>query len=348
MPFFQNPFQNDFTGVWVLSDRQYSINFKVAGNVNALGALQAYNRPPYNVSVNKNLTINFSPNAGVSWTPITIDVSTTAANTSAALPQEIVSALNTSGNNLFKQYFTALVDFDGQGNEYVQIKTTSNRSRLLYYVSNGNAESVLRFNKKAGVAELPTYFQRHAVPKKSAGAITLATNATPIQITSAGHMLFTGNVVVVSGVTANAAANGTWSITVVDINNFTLDGSMGSGVGTNGNWVWYSSPDANHTLIELDPINIPTDATIVSEAGFDPTVVHADWQLLKGRSGLFTFQNITVDGSDRITQIIEFPAGAVVGDFGRLIKYVYSGTNTHPSKITEQPRLLTSADLVVP
>jgi hypothetical protein len=69
------------------------------------------------------------------------------------------------------------------------------------------------------------------------GAITSATNATPIQITSSGHGLVTGQTVVVSGVTVNTAANGTWTITKVDANNFTLNGSVGNGVGTNGTWV---------------------------------------------------------------------------------------------------------------
>jgi len=68
-------------------------------------------------------------------------------------------------------------------------------------------------------------------------AITVASNATPIQITSNGHGLVTGQTVVISGATVNTAANGTWTITKVDANNFTLNGSVGNGAGTNGSWV---------------------------------------------------------------------------------------------------------------
>jgi hypothetical protein len=74
-----------------------------------------------------------------------------------------------------------------------------------------------------------------------------------------------------------------------------------------------------------------------------------DWQLLRGRSsGLFTFQKLTVDGSDRITQIIEYPAGALAGDFARKINYTYNGSNTNPSKVTEIPYVLADGDLVTP
>ena len=74
-----------------------------------------------------------------------------------------------------------------------------------------------------------------------------------------------------------------------------------------------------------------------------------DWELLRGRaSGLFTFQKMTVDSSDRITQIIEYPAGAVAGDFARKIQYVYSGSNTNPIQVTEIPHVLQDGDLVTP
>lgn len=62
-------------------------------------------------------------------------------------------------------------------------------------------------------------------------AITGATNASPIAITTAlPHNLLTGDLTVVSGVEGNNAANGRWIITVVDPTHFTLDGSTGDGV----------------------------------------------------------------------------------------------------------------------
>lgn len=81
----------------------------------------------------------------------------------------------------------------------------------------------------------PTYFLRESV---GWGSITGATNASPIVVNSAVHGLVTGNVVIITGVEGNTATNGEFTITRVDANNFSLDGSTGSGVfsGTDGEW----------------------------------------------------------------------------------------------------------------
>ncbi len=67
-----------------------------------------------------------------------------------------------------------------------------------------------------------------------AKAITGATNATPIQITSAGHGYVAGDIVAIAGVTGNTAANGSWSIGTITANTFTLTGSAGNGAYVNG------------------------------------------------------------------------------------------------------------------
>lgn len=73
--------------------------------------------------------------------------------------------------------------------------------------------------------------------KKETGTISNATNATPIVVTCAGHGLTTGARVTVSGVTGNTAANGTFTVTRVDANTFSLDGSTGTGAyGSGGEW----------------------------------------------------------------------------------------------------------------
>ncbi len=66
------------------------------------------------------------------------------------------------------------------------------------------------------------------------GTITGATNATPIVITSAGHGLATGARVTISGVLGNTAANGTFTITQLTANTFSLGGSAGNGAYTSG------------------------------------------------------------------------------------------------------------------
>jgi len=69
---------------------------------------------------------------------------------------------------------------------------------------------------------------------KDSGPITNATNASPIVITSAGHGLSTGTRVTVSGVGGNSGANGTFIVTVIDANTFSLNGSAGTGAYTTG------------------------------------------------------------------------------------------------------------------
>jgi hypothetical protein len=65
-------------------------------------------------------------------------------------------------------------------------------------------------------------------------AITAATNANPIQITAGGHGLSTNQDVFVADVLGNTAANGFYTVTVIDGDNFTLNGSSGNGSYTGG------------------------------------------------------------------------------------------------------------------
>jgi hypothetical protein len=64
--------------------------------------------------------------------------------------------------------------------------------------------------------------------------VTGATNASPIAVTAPGHGYATGNKVRIDYVTGNTAANGLWTITVVDANTFTLNGSAGNGAYAGG------------------------------------------------------------------------------------------------------------------
>jgi len=72
-------------------------------------------------------------------------------------------------------------------------------------------------------------------------AVTGATNASPIVVTSTGHALNTGDAVSISGVAGNTAANGTFTVTKVDANTFSLNGSTGNAAYTSGG-TWLPSP----------------------------------------------------------------------------------------------------------
>lgn len=65
--------------------------------------------------------------------------------------------------------------------------------------------------------------------------VTAATNASPITITTdSAHSLSNGSTVWISNVLGNTAANGRWTISVVDPTHFRLNGSSGSGNYTSG------------------------------------------------------------------------------------------------------------------
>lgn len=68
-------------------------------------------------------------------------------------------------------------------------------------------------------------------------AVTGATNATPIVITTATHSLTTGDTVNISGVGGNTAANGDWTIIVLSGTTFSLNTSVGNGAYTSGGTV---------------------------------------------------------------------------------------------------------------
>lgn len=71
-------------------------------------------------------------------------------------------------------------------------------------------------------------------PSPAGGAITGATNASPIVITSANHNLTTNTRVTIAGVLGNTAANGDWMVTIIDGNRFSLNSSTGNGAYTSG------------------------------------------------------------------------------------------------------------------
>jgi len=271
MGFFQNLFDQEYQGYLVLSDRRLAPTFKVPANQNFQSKQIAWNSSPYDLSSGSSLEFNFSWDTEFKqWSKVSIDVSGSVVSATTAL--EVATTLN--NHPVFSSMFIASVSPVKEGESVLISKRTARN--LKFYFSNSGAEVALGFNKKSGVAELPSYFQRH---------------------------------------------------TIENVNNF--EDSLGH-------------------LVKLDETD-PVDQAVIENAGFDPSQMKEDWELLRGRAaGLFNFQKITVDASDRITQIIEYPAGSLAGDFARKINYTYNSTNTKPSSITEIPYLLTAGDLITP
>lgn len=114
-------------------------------------------------------------------------------------------------------------------------------------------------------------------PLGTATTVTAATNTAPITITSNGHGLSNGNLVVVSGALGNTAANGTWYVTVVDSNNFRLNGSVGNGAYVANSATWQRVSGLNprekpefaggQGNIHFSILADPTDANIVYIGG---------------------------------------------------------------------------------
>lgn len=303
MTYFQNPFSKDFHGNWVLSDRQHILDFVCPRNAGrGDNVVVSWANGPFDSTIpdadgnsRDILTIYFSRvPTWDAWTRLQIDITTTAVSTSSIAPFEIVSALN--ANTLFSAWFTASLNAN---NGRVEIYSKKPFPEIHFYVANGRAEEFLKFNARAGVAELPTYFDRHKITHL---------------FSSLEEML--------------------------------------------------RYTERLGTLIPLYPSNAygpsggtsAVDNAIVDEAvdyagknlGLDSSSVQEDWELLSGRSGLFTFKKQSVDANDRITQIIEYQAGSTIGDLARLTKYTYTGLKKTPDQITEEPYTLVGADLITP
>jgi hypothetical protein len=98
-----------------------------------------------------------------------------------------------------------------------------------------NADALPTYRVYGPAGALPSGFLLAGTAQpKDTGAITNATNASPIVVTSANHGLSTGARVTISGVGGNGGANGTFVVTAIDVNTFSLNGSAGTGAYTAG------------------------------------------------------------------------------------------------------------------
>lgn len=160
MPFFQNVFENDFIGHLLLDDRQYVLDFKVPANINRPVYMFAWADPPYNTVGKTTLTINYSIDAGRAFYALACTLTSGTAQTS----DQIATDLNANTN--FAALFEAKVSPDRNSIRRLLIQAKlerQNREAFKAYITNSSAETVLRFNSKAGVAELPSYFSRHTI-----------------------------------------------------------------------------------------------------------------------------------------------------------------------------------------
>lgn len=98
--------------------------------------------------------------------------------------------------------------------------------------------------------DVPSYNVAHSVVTRLGGKITTTSGngISPISVTSTDHGLSTGDHIYIDNVEGNTAANGNFTVTALESNVFTLDGSTGNGEYTKGG-TW------------LAPTKIVTDVT---------------------------------------------------------------------------------------
>lgn len=345
MSFYQNPFDTDFQQSWPLGDRQFSPSFKCPRNKNNNDLMVGWNLEPYNLTGVTDLTLYYAFDRDFkNWAALTINVA--GATASATLAAEVMDALNADAT--FAEYFIASLDSPARGTREPAkrplIRTRKPKHAFKFYIDNSGAETKLKFNKYAGVADLPGYVDRHTIANRWNGtderpgegilvrlshSITASSDVASTVVTSASHGLTSGDVIYIVNSNTTPTIDGQKTVTVTGANTFTVPVNV-TVAGTRGEWL---------STIEYN---------VVNDFGIDYSTMKEDYEHLGGRTGIFTFRKQTVDGSSRITQVIEYPAGAVAGDFAKKINYSYTEAQTAPDNVTEIPYQLTASDLITP
>lgn len=310
MTYFQNPFASEFRGSWVLGDRQYSLTFIC----------------PCNAGRSDELVSNWNVPSGQTY-----DFS---GNDADGNPKNILKIhLTVNGN--FQDWTT--IEINLTENTYASLSPAPVSSSIYGYqllaILNSNPTFNSYFSASLGKFNQSSYDNNISIKQK------FATSRMK-------YFIINGGAEEVLGFNARA---GVAELPSYFSRSKILGGNMSFPMdGLNCLVELSPSSSGGTSIVDDNIINNAVDFKGVS-LGLDSNSTKSDWQLLEGRaSGLFSFQKLIVDGADRITEIIEYPAGAKVGDFARKINYTYTGGNTNPSKVTEIPYLLTSGDLVTP
>lgn len=159
----------------------------------------------------------------------------------------------------------------------------------------------------------PTQFQQGA---GLSGTITAVTQANPAQVTSANHGLATGDVITISNVVGMTELNGnTYTITVVNANAFTLNGTDSTGYSayvSGGNWT--SSTSFSFTLFgnNVNPFPQPNFGILSTQLVIGGIDVNGDpIRIIDDGGGVVNAQGI---GSNTTTGKLIFVQQNAVGN----------------------------------
>ena len=169
------------------------------------------------------------------------------------------------------------------------------------------------------------------------GSITAATQANPCQITSALHLLTTGDVISISGVVGMTELNGnTYQITVVDANNFTLDNTdstLYTAYGSSGTWT-ATAAQGNGNLVSTTPGNSGTinyltgTVTLTYTGGAQATTISFGYFPALPVMGIYQRDITNVDDQQTIFFDTKYAYININGDFTELVPgKIWDGTD---------------------
>lgn len=162
MPYFQNVSDQEFFTEMLFDTR---LAVKIPANVNRATRMVAWNPEPYDLSQATRFAICVKPSQfGTGYVRIEVALTADAAATAA----EVADQLN--DDSLFAAYFAAST-IAIAGRNHLLIAALDPKIGFRAYVPNTvnrgfpeqSAEWVLRFNKKAPLAQLPAYYRRHTI-----------------------------------------------------------------------------------------------------------------------------------------------------------------------------------------
>jgi len=189
--------------------------------------------------------------------------------------QASLCPLGTATTNGYSQFKWDMSEmwFDWVFNLTYAINSTGIRTNQLVKLFAGNAdtEGMIRNYGGLGVyivsgSSATNYdiriFHGFGLPYYRA-AISAATNASPIVITQNSHGFVTNDQIEIDGCVGNTAANGIWTVTRIDNNTYSLNGSTGNGTWTSGGNSHYIS----NVLLNTDALNTKLARILIHKTG---------------------------------------------------------------------------------
>lgn len=268
-----------------------------------------------------------SSGVGTITTVVTTIVGVTCTNSAAALGAD--AETNAELVTRMKLKWQS-ISVDGPAGAYVYNAMTINGKNQVQVTSGALTQPdrpVTRATTvtSASTGVVTTYIAHaggaYATPPNYTGnvakSIASSTNASPIVVTmAAAHGYATNDTVYIKGHLVNTAANGSWTITVTGATTYSLNSSVGNGVGgATGSAYRYSDLDLIDNSIQANAVPLTVTASTVSATATSVTVV-----------GVIT---VTGSAANRTDADLVAAASTAVSDLCATIPIGGIGTSTY-------------------